>query len=687
MPISQGVRRLVDHWWLVGTALVVAVIILAGVLHANESGRHQQEQRATQHQAVTVLSESVNDVLAREVALARVVGTLRGPIGARWPVLSDIVMSQPLANSTGFIQPVSEHDRAAFERRTGLRLVESPKPGVLRVAGPRTLHIVLTAYRQVGPGPAPLGLDVAANPLRRTLLLEAARTGLQLATPPVEFLGRAKPTRGVAVFTAVRDQRGGLLGWVSAGYAAQQLAGMVTANMPGVHLTIHDGASSLISAQGAVTGRAAVITVAGRHWSVWADVPQTGISAVPWLVLSLGLALSAAVMLILRQAATSARQSTQQLAERDATETALGQIATLVTQGETPDVVFASVAEQIAKLLNALTGAVSRFDAATNQGTVLGAWTRDGEELANTIYALDGVSASAKVFRTGHPARTDAGYASSTDPIAATMTRLGGKGGVAAPITVAGELWGALGAAYSEDLIPAGIEARLERFASLVGLAISNADAWDKLARQASTDPLTGIANRRAFHERLTAEVARAHRYGRHLSLALIDLDHFKAVNDLHGHPAGDRVLVLFAQLLSAHSREDELVARIGGEEFAWLMPETDQHGAYTAAERVRNALEATAFENAGRVTLSAGVGSSENARDADTLIRDTDRALYWAKDSGRNMTFLYTEEARAALSKDQTTDRVTTAPSAEATGPDQAERRPTDVSPTNASQ
>lgn len=204
---------------------------------------------------------------------------------------------------------------------------------------------------------------------------------------------------------------------------------------------------------------------------------------------------------------------------------------------------------------------------------------------------------------------------------------------------------GAVGAAYREDLIPTGVEVRLERFASLVGLAISNADAWDRLERQASTDPLTGIANRRAFHERLTDEVARAERYGRHLSLALMDLDHFKAVNDAHGHQGGDRVLVLFAQLLSAHSREGELVAKIGGEEFAWLMPETDRHGAHIAADRVREAIETTPFENIGRVTLSAGVCSTESAPDVDTLTHDADRALYWAKDSGLNMTMLYTEE------------------------------------------
>ena len=140
----------------------------------------------------------------------------------------------------------------------------------------------------------------------------------------------------------------------------------------------------------------------------------------------------------------------------------------------------------------------------------------------------------------------------------------------------------------------------------------------------------------------------------------LLDIDHFKAVNDLRGHQAGDRVLVLFAQLLSAHSRDGELVARIGGEEFAWLMPETDQRGAYIAAERVRSAIETMTFEDGGQVTVSAGVCSTENAPDADSLVRDADRALYWAKDSGRNMTFLYTDEARAAFSNDEPPNQIT---------------------------
>ncbi|HEY5261119.1 MAG TPA: CHASE domain-containing protein [Solirubrobacteraceae bacterium] len=377
-------RRLVDHWWLVGSALVVGLIVLACALYVGESDRRQQEQRATQHQAVTVLGQSVDDVLAREVALARVVGELPGSIRARWPVLSNIILSQPLADSAGFIEPVSERDRVAFERRTGLRLVELPAPGVLHVAGRRALHLVLTAYRQVGPGPPPLGLDLGANPLRRALLLEAARTGVQVATPPVDFLARKRPTRGVVVYAAVRDGRH-LEGWVSAAYGAEQLEAMVTAHMPGVHLTIRDGASALISDAGALTGAGAIIAVAGRRWSVWAEVPQSGASAVPWLVLGFGLALTAAIVLILRQAAAAARRSTRELEQRDAEEAALGRIATIVAQGETPDVVFSSVAEQIAKVLGSRTGAVSRFDAASNRGSILGSWSSDGEDLTSAV--------------------------------------------------------------------------------------------------------------------------------------------------------------------------------------------------------------------------------------------------------------------------------------------------------------
>ena len=121
-----------------------------------------------------------------------------------------------------------------------------------------------------------------------------------------------------------------------------------------------------------------------------------------------------------------------------------------------------------------------------------------------------------------------------------------------APVTVSGVTWGAVGASFADGRVPDGLDRRLERFADLVSLAISNAQTLEELALQATTDAVTGLANHRRFHERLHEEVDRALRYEHPLTLAVIDIDHFKRVNDTHGHQAGDRVLAEVAQQLAA---------------------------------------------------------------------------------------------------------------------------------------
>lgn len=639
-------RRIADHWWLVGATLLVGVLAVSSVLRSSELARQHVQERAAQRQTVVLLQESVDDVLAREQALVRVIGTLHGHLAGRWPALASIVTSQPVANSAGFIEPVTQRELGEFEHRTGLRPLESPAVGIVHAAAHRAVHLVVTQSFQKGVGVPLLGLDLAANPLRRTLLLKAAQTRSLVASPPVEFLSRPAHRHGVIVYAAVRDARGALLGWVTATYEARRLAAMVTEHAPGARLTIHDGSTVLLSATGLPAGPPATINVAGRRWTVWATATPNGISGVPWLVLAFGFCLAAAASLILRQASTRARDATRTLTQRDADEAALREIATLVAENAAPTAVFASVAEQIGALFDARTAAVSRFDTASNRGIVVGGWTSEEENLTGTEFSLDGVTASAEVFRThGSVARTELSYESQTDPIAPLMRTLAASGGIAAPIVVAGELWGALGAAYSDKPMPPGAELRLERFARLVGLTISNTEAWDRLARQASTDPLTGLANRRAFNERLSAEIARAKRHDRNLSIVLLDLDHFKRINDEHGHQAGDRALVRFAQLLQAYTREGELSARVGGEEFAWLLPETDQAGAYAAAERIRAALANEPFPDFGTLTLSAGVRSARPRDDADTLMNDADQALYRAKNSGRNMTLIYSDQ------------------------------------------
>ena len=171
-------------------------------------------------------------------------------------------------------------------------------------------------------------------------------------------------------------------------------------------------------------------------------------------------------------------------------------------------------------------------------------------------------------------------------------------------------------------------------------------DLQDKLASLATTDGLTGLANRRAFDERLADEWARARRDGTQLSLLLIDVDHFKKFNDHYGHLAGDGCLRALGRILSAHAkRPADLAARYGGEEFAVLLPNTGPEGCAEVGEGIRQALHDLAMLHAQSppsrlVTASVGGATSlpsQTTRTASTLVAAADRALYAAKDSGRD--------------------------------------------------
>lgn len=160
-----------------------------------------------------------------------------------------------------------------------------------------------------------------------------------------------------------------------------------------------------------------------------------------------------------------------------------------------------------------------------------------------------------------------------------------------------------------------------------------------ELERLARTDSLTELANRHVLQEALTREAARRSADGQQLALVLLDLDLFKQVNDRFGHPAGDAVLVEVARRLERTVRAGEVLARVGGEEFAWLLPACDAEEAVAAAGRARAAIASEPFGRAGRLTMSAGVGLVSTPSDGDALYRMADRALYEAKQSGRNRT------------------------------------------------
>lgn len=167
------------------------------------------------------------------------------------------------------------------------------------------------------------------------------------------------------------------------------------------------------------------------------------------------------------------------------------------------------------------------------------------------------------------------------------------------------------------------------------------ADQAQELQKLATSDPLTTQANRRSLFERLAHEVERARRYRRPLSALMIDIDHFKPINDTWGHAAGDRVLRSVADVLAATVRQSDLLARYGGEEFVVLLPETDAGDASRLAELMRSRVAETVQQVGGghtaQVTVSIGCATLRGDESADAFIERADEAVYRAKGRGRN--------------------------------------------------
>ncbi len=168
----------------------------------------------------------------------------------------------------------------------------------------------------------------------------------------------------------------------------------------------------------------------------------------------------------------------------------------------------------------------------------------------------------------------------------------------------------------------------------------------EALARErylASVDILTGLLNRRALFERLDAEIERSRRYDTPLSLALIDLDHFKAINDSHGHAAGDTVLNSVGEIVKTSIRSSDIAGRYGGEELCVVLPQTSAEGAFALAESLREQIEESVISVDGKtITVTASIGIATwqaNYTDAQQILISADQALYSAKRAGRNKT------------------------------------------------
>jgi diguanylate cyclase (GGDEF)-like protein len=176
----------------------------------------------------------------------------------------------------------------------------------------------------------------------------------------------------------------------------------------------------------------------------------------------------------------------------------------------------------------------------------------------------------------------------------------------------------------------------LEELATRAGPAIENARRFREARQLADLDALTGLHNRRYFHETLAREVARAHRYDRNLALIIFDLDDFKAINDRIGHLAGDGVLAEAAERIREAVRSADFACRVGGDEFAVILPESKLADADQLYARLRKAVSSRPVGQAGPLTISAGVAELQPEDDAIAFFQRADHALYGAKEAGK---------------------------------------------------
>lgn len=218
------------------------------------------------------------------------------------------------------------------------------------------------------------------------------------------------------------------------------------------------------------------------------------------------------------------------------------------------------------------------------------------------------------------------------------------------PLARQGALIGSinLGSGVQGRFIPGMATDFIQRLAAVAAICLENVTNNERLKYIGLTDAITGVHNRRYFEQRLREETGRALRQGHALSCLLLDVDHFKRVNDTYGHPVGDRVLREVAGRIKVQLRLSDAMARYGGEEFAVLLAETDEEVALAVAERIRRGIASQSFRfsesdtlsvtiSIGSATLCAGHSGEDIERIMEKLIAGADRALYRAKDGGRN--------------------------------------------------
>jgi diguanylate cyclase (GGDEF)-like protein len=342
-------------------------------------------------------------------------------------------------------------------------------------------------------------------------------------------------------------------------------------------------------------------------------------------------------------------EKTLELQQRLDERAMLFEIMRMTSSSPELSAVLSTLVERVGLLLHMREVVLFLFDEGTQQLNVEAAFGLDASAIKGRSQPL-GEGPSGRAGRTRAPVVI--GDLSSADEFQGFWGHAERSGSlVSVPISYQDKLLGVL-------TVTSGVRADasrevhvklLEAIADNASLAIRNAQLFERMRQLSTHDELTGLANRRLLRTHLDREIDRARRFQKSFSLLAIDIDHFKYLNDRHGHPAGDAALREVAQLLTGHIRKVDMVARVGGEEFMVLLPRTDAKDAGMVAEKLRSALQNHRFaggpdQPSGALTVSIGVTElcATDDEHGDSLIVRADQALYAAKHAGRNRVFIH---------------------------------------------
>ncbi len=591
-------------WVTVAVGLLASLALLA-VGRGIDHGRDRLRDDAARVAAASALRAQFDVAESQVRDIAGLFAASRRVESHEYRAFAAPMLERSDANSFIYLTHVEGDRRAAYERASGVRITERGPDGAPRPAGRRDRYLVVTYVALDGDGRNLEGLDVLGLPGRRALVDRAARTGEVAISPQVKLSSSDEP--GLLVIAPVYED-GRLEGVVSGAFRDSVLVGAVRhALRRNVGLRVTN-ADAVLGTQGTVPADAERTRIAygGQELAVAVAAPHPGLRFGP-LALALGALLTALAVILQNASRTRRRLAAGEARFADAFE------ASPVGQGLAS---HAGVFDRVNPALCSITGhAAEELVARTAAALVHPADRERADALMARALATPGVAVGAEVR---------------------LLTADGGG------------RWAQMHFTRLSDgpLLTQVIDVSERR-----GLEV-------ELRHQAEHDQLTELLNRRGFQRRLGALLEHGRASG---AVMLIDLDHFKAVNDTLGHHVGDQVIHAAGAALRSSLRADDIVARIGGDEFAVLLPGADLERAQATAQRL---VEAVEFGVEHGVTASVGVAMLDGSlTTADSALMAADLAMYDAKHEGRRRTAFYDGGSESSThARLQWVDRIRTA-------------------------